>query len=119
MLCAGPGCKVGTAFTDKLERQCRADAVDLGQVNAQHTVKRGTNLEVRRVRLFGFGPDFGKIAGVVILIDGKVPERGFQLPVTFQDFSLVEIVQRQRLAQRKDVLIAPVSRQGRTDFLCG
>lgn len=112
MLGTGPCCKVGAALADELERQGWADSMDLRQIHAQHAIKRGPDLEVRRVHLPSFDPDFGEAADIVPLVDFERLERDLQLAIAFEDFDLVKVVQRQRLAECKDVLISPVSRQG-------
>lgn len=93
--------------------------MDLRQVNAQQAIRRGPDLEVRRVHLPSFGPDFGEVANIVPLVDFERLERDFQLTIAFEDFGLVKVVQCQTLAKGEDVLIPPVSRQGGADCLHG
>lgn len=92
--------------------------MDLGQVYSQHAIERRTNFKVRRVHLFGPGPNLGQTGNVVPVVAFEVPERNLQLSVALHDFELVKVEQRKRLAQREDVFIAPVSGQGGTDCLC-
>lgn len=108
MLCVGPRREIGAVLTDKLERQRRADSMNLRQVDTQHAIKRGTDLEISCVHLPGFVPDFGNVADIVPVSDLKRLKRHLQLPITFEDFGLVEVVQRQGLAEREDVLVPPV-----------
>lgn len=56
----GPCSEVGAALADEPQRQRRANSMDLGQVSAQHSVKCGPNLEVRRVHLLRLVPGSGR-----------------------------------------------------------
>ena len=57
MLCARPSGEVVAAFSDQLEGEVRANAIDLGEILAKQLKKRGANIEVRPVPLCGVGAD--------------------------------------------------------------
>ncbi len=92
MLGTGPRGKIGATLSDELERQGRADSMDLRQVYTQHTVECGPDLKVRRVHLPLFGPDFGKVTDIVPLAALQCLERGLQLPVAFENLGLVKVI---------------------------
>ncbi len=74
--------------------------MDLGEIHAQHAIKRGPDLEVRGIHLSSFGSDLGKVADVLPPADLQCLERDLQLAIALKNLDLVKVVQRQRLAER-------------------
>ena len=50
MLCARPGGEVVATLGDQLEREVRAETIDLGEILAKQFKKRRADIEVRPVR---------------------------------------------------------------------
>ncbi len=53
MLGARPGSQIGAALADELQCERRTQPMDLSQIDAEHAVQRGPDIESGRVDLFG------------------------------------------------------------------
>ena len=56
MLCTRPGGEVVAAFSDQLQREVRAEAVDRGDVLSEQREERRADIESQTVRLIGSLP---------------------------------------------------------------
>ena len=118
MLGARPGREVVAALGDQLERQVRAEAVDLGQVLAEQRMQRRADIEGQRVRLLGSAPTLAAATDrPPAATDAQSLQHRFDPLVAGRRLVLVDIVQFQCLLQREDVLGAVVAGQRLLDCL--
>src|SRR5690554_1893707 len=99
-----PSAHVGTAFSDQTQGKIRTDAVNLGEIRARKLIHGGSHVEV----------GFTGLASAVLGLghwgvrNGSIPvqgsDRSFNFCIAFANAALIEVVQSQRLLERKEML---------------
>ena len=98
MLCARPSGEVVAALSDQLEREVRAEAVDLGEVLSKQRKKRRADIEVRPVRFPVSAPTWRwQRTGVTTTTDAQFLQHGFDPGVAGRCLLLVYVVQSECL----------------------
>ena len=116
MLGVRPSGEIGAALADEFERQRRTQAMNLRQVHAENRVQGGPRIEGWRI---------GRVVAVTSWrqaarwFGGGVSQPSqhhLDLRITIRDLGLIGVIKFQRLAESKDVLLAPVSGQRCSEF---
>jgi hypothetical protein len=93
--------------------------MDLSQIDAEHAVQCGPDIEGRCVDLLGLYTWLGQLSDRFCPFVAQRRDQDFELAVAVQHLRLVDIVEFQRLGQGKDMLIPVVAHQRRADRLGG
>ena len=119
MLGGGPAAHVGADLGDQLQRRVGAEGIELAQVGAAgESMQRGADVEARLVA-FGRGgaPRRRQLAGGRRLPGGKGVEQRLDGSVALSDLLEVELVSREILPEREQVLGAVVAGERGNIFL--
>jgi len=119
MLGTGPRGQVVAAFSDQLQREVSAKAVDRGDVLSQQREERGANVESQGVRLIGPVPTPRRWNRPVIAtaMDAQFLQHGFDPHVAGRCLLAVGVVEGERLLERKQMLGAEVAGERHCDRL--
>ena len=111
-----PSGEISAALADEFQRQRRAQAMNLRQVDAENRVQCGPRIEGWRIGRFVSMTSRRQPARCFGCGVSKTSQDNLDPQITLHDFGVVGLVKRQRLSESKDVLLTPVSSQRGSDL---
>lgn len=105
MFCTCPCGEVVAAFSDQLQREVGAEAVDLRDVFSEQGEECRADIEGQSIRLIGSRPAWGQQRiGSATATDAELLQYGFDPSVAGRHLLLVSVLEGECLLQPKQVL---------------